>query len=72
LLICATVVSVELQVTEASCSVLLSLKVPVAINRWVAPGDSVEVAGVIAIDSRFGGVRVPDSYSSALAKSSGS
>jgi len=48
--------------------VLPSLNVPVAMNCCVAPGDSVDVAGVTAIDNRFGGVRVSCSYSSAPAK----
>ncbi len=68
LLISATAEFDELQVTEASCSVLLSLKVPVAMNCCVVPGDKVDVAGVTSIDMRFGGVSVLGSYSSALAK----
>jgi len=62
--ICVMVVSEELHVTEASCSVLLSLNVPVAMNRWVAPSESEGVAGVTAMETRLGGVRVAGTYSS--------
>ena len=46
---------------------LLSLKVPVAMNCCVEPTDSVGVAGVTVIDTNPVGVRVPGRYNSALA-----
>ena len=67
LLICATAGFDELHVTEASCCVVPSLNLPMAINRCVAPGDKMDVAGVMAIDSRPGGRHKAGSYSSALA-----
>ena len=47
---------------------LLSLKVPVAMNCSVEPADTVGVAGVIVIDTNPVGVRVPGRYNSALEK----
>ena len=47
---------------------LLSLKVPVAMNCCVEPTDSVGVAGVTVIDTNPVGVRVPGRYNSALAR----
>src|SRR5258708_5214645 len=41
----------ELQVTDWRTCVLLSLKVPVAMNCCVVPGDSVGLGGVTAIDT---------------------
>lgn len=58
----------ELQVTEASCSVLLSLKVPVAMNCCAVSRGSVGLLGLSDMETRFGGVNVAGSYSSALAK----
>ena len=46
---------------------LLSLKVPVAMNCCVEPTDSVGVAGVTVIDTNPAGVRVPGRYNSAVA-----
>src|SRR5664279_860687 len=56
----------ELQDTEARRSVLPSLNLPMAANCCVAPGDIMNVAGVIDIEMRFGGVRVEGSYNSAV------
>ena len=50
---------------------LLSLKVPVAMNCCVEPTDSVGVAGVTVIDTNPVGVRVPGRYNSALATATG-
>ena len=47
---------------------LLSLKVPVAMNCCVEPTDSVGTAGVTMIDTNPVGVRVPGRYNSALEK----
>jgi hypothetical protein len=58
----------ELQVTEASCSVLPSLKVPVAINCCAVSRGTVGLLGLTEMETRFGGVSVPGSYSSALAR----
>ena len=63
-----TAVFDELQVTDSSCSVLPSLNVPVAIKRCAVSRGTVGVAGVTEIETRFGGVSVPGSYNSALAK----
>ena len=49
---------------------LLSLKVPVAMNCCVEPTDTVGVAGVTVIDTNPVGVRVPGRYNSALARAS--
>lgn len=68
LLMVVVVVSDELHVTEASCCMLPSLNVPVAMNCCVVRGDSMTVAGVTAIESRFAGVSVVGRYSSALAR----
>jgi hypothetical protein len=51
----------ELQLTEASCWVLLSLKVPVAIKRCAVPRGIVGLLGLPAIETRLGGVRVAGS-----------
>ena len=57
----------ELHVTEASCSVLLSLNVPVAIMRCAVSRGIVGVLGATEMETKFGGVSVAGSYSSALA-----
>src|ERR1039457_2164113 len=61
-------VSEELQVTEASCCVLLSLNVPVAIICCAVSSGTVGLFGFTAMETRFGGVDVPGSYSSALVR----
>jgi hypothetical protein len=51
----------ELQSTDAEIScVLLSLKVPVAVNAFVVPTAMLELAGVTAIDTRLAPVTVRD------------
>ena len=47
---------------------LLSLKVPVAMNCCVEPTDTVGVVGVTVIDTNPVGVRVLGRYNSALAR----
>ena len=47
----------ELQLTEASCSVLLSLNVPIAVKRNALPKGIVGLLGLSEIERRFGGVR---------------
>lgn len=63
-----TVVFDELQVTEASCCVLLSLNVPVAVKRWAVPRGTLGLPGLSEMETRFGGVSVAGSYNSALAR----
>jgi hypothetical protein len=58
LLIVATAVLEEFQVTEASVFVLLSLKVPVATKDWFAPTNILGSRGLTAIETSPGGVRV--------------
>ncbi len=59
LLITATVVELELQVTvSVRFCVEPSVKVPVAVNCCVVPSAMEGLAGVIAIDSRAAGVTV--------------
>src|SRR5208282_3919289 len=58
----------ELQVTEASCCVLLSLNVPVAVKRCAPSRGTVGLLGLNEMERRFGGVSVAGSYSSALAE----
>jgi hypothetical protein len=53
-----TAASEELQVTEASCSVLLSLKLPVAMNCCAASRGTVGLVGLSEMETRFGGVSV--------------
>ncbi len=48
----------ELQVTDARVSVLLSLKVPVAVKRWLKPADIDGLAGLIAMETKPEGVSV--------------
>src|SRR5437879_1249444 len=50
---------VQITVVVMSC-VLLSLKVPVAVNCLVVPTAMVESAGVTAIDTRVAAVTVTD------------
>jgi hypothetical protein len=59
LLIVATLATVELQcpLCVKSC-VVPSVNVPVAVNCWVVPSATVEVCGLIAIDTRAAGVTV--------------
>src|SRR5579864_7412146 len=64
----ATVVSEELQITDASDCVLLSLNVPVGVSAWDDPADTDGFSGLRLIDTRFGGVRVPGWYNSALVR----
>ena len=52
----ATPVLEELHLAEASCWVLLSLNVPVAVNICVAPWGTEGFTGVTAIETKFGGV----------------
>jgi hypothetical protein len=59
LLMVATPVSEEFQVTDdVRSSVVLSEKVPVAMNGWVCPRAMLWFAGVTAIDSSTGAVTV--------------
>jgi hypothetical protein len=65
--IVATALFEELHVTDATCSVLLSLKVPVATNCSEVSRGIVVLAGATAMETRFAGVNVAGSYNSALA-----
>src|SRR3984957_8502959 len=55
----------ELQVTEASCCTLPSLKVPLAIILCEVPAAMLGFAGVTAMDTSPGGVSELGRYSSA-------
>jgi hypothetical protein len=57
----------ELHVTDASCWVLLSLNVPVAISFTLLPTGMTLFAGVAAMDNNAGGVRVVGPNNSAFA-----
>jgi len=48
----------ELQITAVSVCVLLLLNVPVAMKLCTVPAVAVGVAGLMAIDTRFAGVRL--------------
>jgi len=63
----SNVLSEELHVADDSTCVLLSVKVPVAINGWVFPVDIEGVEGLTAIETRLGGVSEFGWYSSELA-----
>src|SRR5437660_11839236 len=63
----ATAAFEELHTTDCRICVLLSANVPVAANFCPVPAGIVGVAGVTAIETRFGGIRLFVSYSSALA-----
>jgi hypothetical protein len=55
----------ELQVTEASCCMLPSLKVPLAIMLCEVPTTMLGFAGVTAMDTNPAGVNELGGYSSA-------
>jgi len=68
LLIEATAVAEEFQVTDTSVCVLLSLKVPVATNWWVVVAEIVVFVGATVIETSPAGVSVGGWYSSAVAR----
>lgn len=58
----ATLLFDELHVADDSTCVLLSLNVPVAPICWLTPAVTEGLAGVSAIDTKPGGVKVAGWY----------
>jgi hypothetical protein len=61
-----TAILEERHITEASVCVVLSVYVPVAMNRCVAPEAIVDGAGVIVIETRFAGANANGKYRSTV------